>query len=235
MSSEKVIPERYEEWQKLTPWIDGDPRPEVGSLWVVVIKVEEGTCSQVGTVLRFITDDGSLCPQFSTIDDNQDDRFPYLTQMAPLPTEPAATEPDHAEYVERDGKKYPWVEVRDGDGHEWLKRVLLTEVAGVFVTVQSGDEDDFQSGGPFETLSYRQMRPIPRKKYRPYETLEECKHLIGETLVEKGVAHYVDGVSFEASKNASGVFVFLNSCYKHTAEHILAHYTHNGQPCGVEV
>jgi hypothetical protein len=229
------IPEHYENWANLTPWKEGDRRPKVGSLWVVVVELEEGTCSQVGTVLRFITDDGSLCPQFSTIDDNQYDMFPYLTQMAPLPTEPAATELDHAEYVERDGKKYPWVEVRDGEGDEWLKRVLLADFGNVFLACANGDENYFAANKVFQITQWAQMRPIPRKKYRPYETLEECKHLIGETIESAETGEEgVERVIFEI--DSAGALLKIETDERILpVQHFLDHYTHNGQPCGVEV
>jgi hypothetical protein len=144
---------------------------------------------------------------------------------------------ENAEYVERDGKKYPWVEVRDGDAHEWKKRVLLADFGNVFLACANGDENYFTANKVFQSTQWAQMRPIPRKKYRPYETLEECMHLIGEVLIKKGEpSSKILISSVRVTVDASGCFVrVVSHGNENTMRYLLDHYTHNGQPCGVEI
>jgi hypothetical protein len=146
-------------------------------------------------------------------------------------------EMENAEYVERDGKKYPWVEVRDEDHQDWLKRILLADFGNVFICVHQYYNQEFIQGDRFNIARWRQMRPIPRKKYRPYETLEECKPLIGETLIQKGEPSIKILISsVRVTVDASGCFVrIVSHGNEYTMRYLLDHFTHNGQPCGVEV
>jgi hypothetical protein len=142
---------------------------------------------------------------------------------------------ENAEYVERDGKKYPWVEVRDKDAHEWLKRVLLADFGNVFLACANRDENYFTANKVFQITQWAQMRPIPRKKYRPYETLEECMHLIGETLTAKESSIYGDIDVYGIFVGKCRIAVMKHDGNQINAPYIAKHYTHNGQPCGVEV
>jgi hypothetical protein len=144
---------------------------------------------------------------------------------------------DHDEYVERNGVKYPWVEVKDSFEKDWVRRVLIADLGNYFITPWGDSEDRFESGGkpPLEYWSY--MRPLPRKKYRPYASLEECKHLIGEVLIAKfDASSKILVSSVRVTLDASRCFVrIVSNCNEYTMSYLLDHYTHNGQPCGVEV
>jgi hypothetical protein len=227
-------PERYEDWQKLTPWKEGDPRPEVGSLWVIVSDPFDS--AEIGDVLRFECDDNTKNPEFINMRIGCS-LYKTLGTIAPLPTEPAATEPDHAEYVERDGKKYPWVEVRQSGDWGWEKRILLSDFGNTYLVVTENYEECFCRGVYFGSCSYQQMRPIPRKKYRPYASLEECKHLIGEVLIAKlDASSKILVSSVRVTLDASRCFVrIVSNGNEYTMSYLLDHYTHNGKPCGVEV